>query len=374
MPLNLGIYLSLEAMKRPGRIITCLVLLLICYLIHWYSTDKGRVESGYSSHFFVQFSHFQRMLFGNIPFSVGDILYGATIAWLLWKGIKLANALFSRKKKAGRQGLYRFIFRLFCLICILYISFNVCWGINYNRKGIASQLGLDMKEYSLEDLKHMNELLLGMVNLSKQALLHRNEPYPANKELFTMVANAYGKLAIQYPFLEYKYPSLKSSLWGWLGNYTGFTGYYDPFTGEAQVNTTVPKFTQPFTACHEVAHQLGYAKEMEANFVGYLAASGSKDTLFHYAVYLDLFTYANRDLYFADSAASRTYRKLLSPAVIGDLKEWADFNARHRNPAEPLISWLYGQFLRQNQQPMGIRSYDKVTAFLIAYYRKFGRI
>jgi hypothetical protein len=78
-------------------------------------------------------------------------------------------------------------------------------------------------------------------------------------------------------------------LWGWLGNYVGFTGYYNPFTGEAQVNTTVPKFLQPFTASHEVAHQLGYAKEMEANFVGYLAASHSTDTLFRYSVYLDLF-------------------------------------------------------------------------------------
>ncbi len=59
----------------------------------------------------------------------------------------------------------------------------------------------------------------------------------------------------------------------WLGNYLGFTGYYNPFTGEAQVNTTVPQFLLPNIALHEMGHQIGYAKEDEANFSAYLAAS-----------------------------------------------------------------------------------------------------
>ncbi len=69
-------------------------------------------------------------------------------------------------------------------------------------------------------------------------------------------------------------------MYSYLGNYLGFTGYYNPFTGEAQVNTTVPLFVQPFTTCHEIGHQLGYAKENEANFAGYLAAKSSPDAGF----------------------------------------------------------------------------------------------
>jgi hypothetical protein len=82
-----------------------------------------------------------------------------------------------------------------------------------------------------------------------------------------------------------------------LGNYTGFTCYYNPFTGEAQLNTTIPRFLQPFIACHEVAHQLGYAKENEASFVGYLAAKGSGNALLQYSTYLDIFMHANRNLF-----------------------------------------------------------------------------
>ena len=98
-------------------------------------------------------------------------------------------------------------------------------------------------------------------------------------------------------------------MWGWLGNYSGFTGYYNPFTGESQVNSTVPVFTIPYTACHEVAHQLGYAKEMEANFAGYLAASTSDDNFFRYSVYLDLFRYANRNLFLLDCRGSVLHAK-----------------------------------------------------------------
>lgn len=163
-------------------------------------------------------------------------------------------------------------------------------------------------------------------------------------------------------------------MWGKLGNYAGFTGYYNPFTGEAQLNTTIPKFLQPYTACHEVAHQLGYAKENEANFVGFLAAVASEDTLFHYSVYLDMFTYANRNLFETDSVAAKLYRKELIPAVQEDIKEWIAFNRKHRSLLEPAYRWMYGKFLQSNQQPGGIRSYSEVTGFLIAYYKKFGRI
>ena len=279
------------------------------------------------------------------------------------------NITFSLRKRAASV-----LYKLFILCCSFYIVFNIFWGINYNRQGIAWQLGLKIEKYSTDELKEMNCLLIDRINTSKSTLTINKTAYPSNKELFKMVSNCYQNITAQYSFLKYEPPSLKSSMWGWLGNYTGFTGYYNPFTGEAQVNTSVPKFLQPFIACHEVAHQLGYAKEMEANFVGYLAAAASKDTLLHYSVYLDLFIYANRNLYYTDSVSSKLYRKDLSPAVIADLKEWTKFNKDHQSPVEPIIRWVYGKFLESNQQPHGIYSYDEVTGFIISYYKKFGKI
>ena len=348
------------------------ILLILAISIRLYSASSLRVENGYSTAIYPPFAAFLRHLLGWLPFSFGDILYGAIVAWLLWKLVKGTIALF--KKRVNRQSFVRGCLKTVVILLATYVFFNAFWGINYNRRGIAQQLQLKMEKYSLDDLKNINGMLVAKVNEAKRSLINQHNDYPTSKQMFSKVQEAYAVIDSQYPFLQYHTRSLKPSMWGWLGNYLGFMGYYNPFTGEAQVNTTAPKFLQPYTSCHEVAHQLGYAKEMEANFVGYLAASSSKDTLFHYSVYLDLFLYSNRNLYSSDSAAAKIFAKQLLPEVRDDLKLWRDFNRRHRNPVEPLIRWLYGKYLENNEQPQGVLSYDEVTSFLIAYYKKFGKI
>lgn len=352
-----------------------MVLLASIIVIKCYVNDAERVEKGYSQQFFPSFSLGLRTLTTAIPFSIGDLLYGSLACWLL---LELAKMLYKRIKRKQTDQFklrgQRILYRIAVGGAIVYIVFNLFWGINYNRKGIASQMGLKKITYTTGELKLLNQMLLVKVNSSKQAWMQTGLAYPSDKALFGQAADAYDSLQKSYPFLDYKPVSLKTSLWGWLGNYASFTGYYNPFTGEAQVNTSVPKFLQSFTSCHEIAHQLGYAKEMEANFVGYLAAKSSKKPLFEYSVYLDLFVFANRNLYELDSTAAKILKSQLSSPVKEDLKEWRKFNQQHRGFFEPMITWAYGKFLENNEQPQGILSYDAVTGFLIAYYRKFGEI
>ena len=362
-------------MKLQKKVFFSALLLALCLMIHLYSSSKLRVETGYSTHFFYKFSHILRTIFGKIPFSIGDILYGLLVCWLIWKLARFCMLVFKKNTGIGEKPFLINAFSdLFIFCSCIYIVFNIFWGINYNREGIASQLDMRMEKYKPGDLKEINAVLVEKINVSKKILVDTKTVYPSNEALFNMVSDVYKNVSARYPFLAYQPPSVKSSMWGWLGNYTGFTGYYNPFTGEAQLNTTVPKFLQPFVACHEVAHQLGYAKEMEANFVGYLAAGNSGNPLFQYSVYLDMFIYANRNLYFTDSVAAKIYRKELSDDVVTDLKEWKEFNRRHQSIIEPVVRWVYGKYLQGNQQPEGVLSYDEVTGFIIAYYKKFGKI
>jgi Protein of unknown function (DUF3810) len=362
-------------MNKWRKWIIVSVLLLICVSINLYSSNAVRVENGFSITFYPKFANFLRLLFGWLPFSFGDILYGMLVVYLAIKLFKLCRFIFSKKRRVHlKERLLPSFISFIKIACIVYIVFNLFWGINYNRIGIAKQLDLKIEKYTVEDLKCINEILVEKINTSKAIILKEKLTYTDNKSLFEKTTLAYQIAAKKYPFLVYKNCSIKSSLWGWLGNYTGFLGYYNPFTGEAQVNTTVPKFTQPFTSCHEVAHQLGYAKEMEANFVGYLTATASTDETFRYSVYVDLFGYANRTLLFADMKAAIKCRKNLLPEVITDFKERRDFNKAHTSFAEPIISDFYSKFLQMNEQPLGILSYDEVTAFIIAYYKKYGNI
>lgn len=154
----------------------------------------------------------------------------------------------------------------------------------------------------------------------------------------------------------------------------GFLGYYNPFTGEAQVNLTQPRFLIPFVSCHEMAHQLGYASESEANFVGYLAAVNSPDMFFHYSAYFDLFNYANRELLLIDSAAAKNYYQQLDPLVKKDEEELREYWRKSDNAIEPLIKIFYDHYLKANQQTKGVKSYNEVIGWLIAYYNKYGKI
>lgn len=278
-------------------------------------------------------------------------------------------------KKKFTWLLFRKKFWMILLIITgVYIVFNIFWGLNYDRKGIAWQLKLPPVMYDSANLITMQALLLKKVNETKQILVHNQEAYPETKELYQRAIQCYGQASEKYSFLEYTQPSIKSSLYGLLGDYVGFTGYYNPFTGEAQVNTTVPKFLLPYITLHEMGHQLGYAKEDEANFSGYLAAANSQDTLFQYSAYLDLYTYANREVFYIDSTAAKESVLQLAPAVKLDIIEWKKFNKKYSSVIEPAISWMYGKYLQANQQPQGLRSYNEVVAALISYYKKYGKI
>ncbi len=362
-------------MNRHKKTIVLVVLLSVCVFIHFYSLNSVRVENGYSTNYYPFIGSGFRFLFGWVPFSVGDIVWAIFVLVLLRQILLIIRFLLVKKRRVlTKEKVIEVFYSCFKFIAVIYIFFNLFWGINYNRQGIAKQLNLKIDSFSIKELKNMNAVLVIKINEAKQQLISHKTPYPDNKVLFVMTENAYKNLSAKYDFMKYKPRSLKASLWGWVGNYTGISGYYNPATGEAQVNTTVPKFTQPFTVCHEVAHQLGYAKEMEANFVGYLAAAASEDTVFRYSVYTDLFTYANRTLYYADSTAALEYRKLLLPAVISDFKERRKFSLAHTSFLQPIFTSIYSIFLRSNQQPMGMLSYDEVTGFIIAYYKKFGTI
>lgn len=352
--------------------ILLLVLTGIAISTRLLSFDPVFIENRFANGVYPAISSVLKSLFGWLPFSFGDIIYCLLVLWLVWK---LARVIWKiRKNEFHFNTIREKVYPATVVLLLTYLSFNILWGFNYNRLGIKHQLQLAPAKYSTEELVLIDSILAKKVNESKAAVLKQHKKLQSDKEIFDGVKKAYGHASKKYPYLAYTTSSIKSSLWGWAGNYMGFTGYYNPFTGEAQVNTTVPRFLLPYTSCHEVAHQLGYAKENEANFVGYLAATSSQDTTFHYSAYLDLFLYAQSNLYGVDSVKAKHFFNSLLPQVKDDLKELKEFSRAHKSPAGPLFRLIYGIYLRNNEQPSGLLSYDEVTGLLIGYYKKFGGI
>lgn len=347
------------------------LIIILTILIKWMSWYPDWVERNYSLGIYPVIARVQRFLFGWIPFSIGDIFYAFLVLVIIIKTFQLIKIVV--KRRLTRQYFIAGLQQIIFFFLFVYVFFNLLWGLNYNRKGIASQLGLEVKQYTLADLDTLTNVIQSRVNQYAAFVTEaQRDSFNKKKILFASAIEAYKHVAMQYPFLTYTPHSIKPSLYSYLGNYLGFQGYYDPFSGEGQVNTTIPRYLEPFVTTHEMAHQLGYGKENEANFVGFLACRSYPSNVFRYSLYFDMYNYAVGEVYRRDTVLAKNFQEKLHPQVLKDIKEFRDFYRKYKNPIEPIIMWGYGNFLKANNQPAGKRSYNEVVAWLIAYYKKFG--
>lgn len=348
------------------------LLITLAILIKWISLYPDWIEKNYTYGFYPFIAKIQRILFGWLPFSLGDLFYGFLVLVIIFRTVQFFRLLFRKKltRRYFAAGLQQAIF--FALF--VYAFFNLLWGLNYNRRGVAYQLGLSVQRYSVADLDTLSTVVRDNLNYYAGFVTSEQRDSIRRKRiLFSESMKAYRAIGREYPFLEYQHQSIKPSLFSYLGNYLGFQGYYNPFSGEAQVNTTVPRFIEPFVTAHEIAHQLGYGKENEANFVAFLACRSYPSPSFRYSMYFDMFNYAMGELRTRDKARTRLLYAGLHPQVKKDLEEYRAFFRKYKNPVEPVIMWGYGHYLKANNQPGGKQTYNEVVSWLIAYYKKFGK-
>lgn len=349
-----------------------ILLIVTAILIKFASTQPLWVEENYSNGIYPVIAMVQRSIFGWIPFSVGDLFYAFLVIVIIYKTAQLIRYIF--KKKINRQYLLNSLKQLIFLFLFIYVFFYGLWGLNYSRKGISYQLSLEVKKYTVEEIDTLATLLQQRLNFYADTIsLVQRDSFNKKKTLFSKSTEAYLYANANYPFLNYDPQSIKPSLYSYLGNYFGFQGYYNPFSGEGQVNTTIPKFLEPFVTAHEVAHQLGYGKENEANFVAFLACKSYPNNTFRYSMYFDMYLYAVTELDRSDSVKAKAHNDKLHPQVKKDIAEYRSFLRNYRNQVEPVISWIYDGYLQANDQPEGKKTYNMVVAYLIAYYKKFGK-
>lgn len=360
---------------QPGKILRLALFLSLVIMATGIFIASGWhhwIETNYSGRFYPPLARSLRFLLGWIPFSIGDLLYAFVVLYIVWELALFLRNLFRINLKRSVQLLP--LYKAILALLFVYVYFYMFWGLNYYRLGIEHQLGLVKTKAGPSELHQLACHLANRANYTKAFLIARNDTVMSRSRLFEQAPRSYRQLESRFPFLKYREASIKPSLFGKLGNYVGFQGYYNPFTGEAQLNVRVPEVEQPFVLCHELAHQLGYASESEANFVGFLAASNSTDTLMQYSAYLEMFLYAWSRLYYSDSTQARQLLQELHPSVRNDIRIIRDFNRKYQGWLQQMTTWVYDYYLRQNRQAKGIDSYGEVTGWLLAYQKKYGKL
>jgi len=349
-----------------------LILFLSAVLIKLFSLNESWVEQYYTNGVYPVISRCLRAILGWIPFSFGDVLYVLAGMFLILKTWKLLKLLARRQVK---EYLSWILFRKYLkLVLWIYILFNVLWGLNYNRLGIEHQLGLNVNNISEKDLYSLTSMLHQRLNeYAVQIDSVKRLRFDNNRILFEQAKDDYEKAAKEFDFLQYQFPSMKASLYGAAGKYFAYTGYYNPFTAEAQIKTSIPVFLKSFVMNHEIAHQIGYAKENEASFVSYLVGKNSSSIEVRYSVYYDVYFDAIRQFRSKEALPFiKNLRKSLHPRVLKDLKAQYEYLYKNRNAVAPFMTEAYDKYLKLNNQPKGTATYNEVVRWLIAYMNKYG--
>jgi len=327
------------------------------------------IEKYYSTGVFLFISKILRRLTGFFSFSIGDVVYALFFIGLLFRVIKFIVHLFIKDK---RKTLFKVALNGLRSLFWLYIVFQIFWGLNYYRLGIAYQLNLAKEDYTKVDVENITCDLVKKLNTIRPLISKDSLPQPAFESVMQEGILLYDSLQGKYTYTNYINASLKKSMYSSISHYIGFTGYYNPFIGEAQLSTNIPKVVAPFVVCHEIAHQLGYAEEDEANFVGYLVATKSNNLYFQYSAYLELYKYAAVELLMMGE--NNTHAWELDSLVKKDLRDIQKFFAEKSNNIAPVFSVLYSNYLKANRQSKGLESYNDVVGLLISLKKKQGKI
>ncbi len=247
--------------------------------------------------------------------------------------------------------------------------FYLFWGMNYFRPSAGERLNLHDTSYTTVDLKTVTTMLIDSANATR-ARLTTSDLATDNSTIYQTAKAAVSKLSADSVKFRTYFPSVKPSILTPLLNYIGTSGYFNPFTGEAQVNYEMPVFNRPVVACHEMSHQMGYGPEDEADFAGFLAGIGSKDRLLRYSAYhlaVDEFMHA---LYYRDSLANKELKPRVSKAVHQDFVNERKYWIAYQNKAEVITSLFYDRFLKVNNQPQGLDTYNRMILLVMAKYRE----
>lgn len=360
-------------MKSVFLKLSGLWLLLITITINMiFSMVPAAVEWYYSDGFNKVIRQLLSTASGIFPFSLSELLVIAAFIYALFLIATLIISL--RKCKNKKILILDFIAKVLFIFSVIYFLFIFLWGLNYNRLSFAETAHLQVKGSSSQDLAELCSELVNRANYLRQNLKEDSKGVmyiPGGyKNVFAREGAGYEALSRKYSELSGSYGIPKPVFLSKLMCYTGITGVYFPFTGEANVNVSINDFMLPCTSAHEMAHQRGFAREDEANYIAYAACTLSPYADFQYSGVMLGLIYSMDALRKADYSQYKILTTKYSPKVLRDLKSENEFWSKYEGVIENVSDSINNNYLKSNGQNDGVKSYGRMVDLLIAEYKE----
>lgn len=347
-------------MENKHKIWISLGLILFCLILSLLSRVIDGFADGYYTYVYRYLSVIVAFICNLVPFSLAEIslylLCLLVIISILYGVIRKSRIKGERKAywfKVGTNGLL--------ILSILFFLFVIFCGINYQKTSFAVKEGFDKKQYGVEELEQVCEYLTNRINgLVEEDIAFTNMRQSSREAMY--------ELADTYTSLEGYYPKPKYLLVAEILSYQQVSGVYSFFTIEANYNSDMPAYQQPFTMCHELAHLKGIMKEEEANFVAYIACKESDDLALQYSGAMTAYSYCMNELYTYDVEKFTSIREKLSEKANEDIVTKHAFWKQYEGTISNLQTTINDAYLKANSQPSGVSSYNEVVALIVNDY------
>lgn len=303
---------------------------------------------------------FHQSIFSAIPFSVGDVFYILLIIYFIYIISEII------RNKARKY----YVVKFFIVLNVFYFFYQILWGMLYFQTPLIEKL--PKEKITETEINSLTKKYITLCNETRVTLKENKEGIFKIENLSKTKMNIlHSQAKIPKAFLNKNLTNInniKPTLFGNLMNYTGILGYYNPFSGEAQYNNLLPSTYIPFTLAHESAHQIGFAREQEANFVAYLISKNSQNKELEYSCNLYVLKSLFNSLDEKNPELVEKYKTILTDKVKRDLKNEKAFNEKYSGILSKIFYYTNDLFLKSNQQDGSI-TYSYFLDLLARYER-----
>lgn len=371
-PRHEGILKRLWHLKRTKVLIVTLVLLGALIVLGW---SKESAE-WYATTTYPWLSSAVALIPSLLPFSLAEVMIVAGVVGLvIFIVVSIYGIVRTRDERGFRTA--KLVLNLVCTASVVLLLFMLLAGINYHRKEFSELSGLNIAEtgatYHADELNDLGMFLVDEMAQDREALGDDRDIYHASPETFTHYANEsvslMNELQNSYPvFQRPLYSAPKPVIASKALCYANIAGLFFPFTVESNINIEDPFFTQPFTMAHELAHQTGFMREDEANFIAFLACMESDDPLVRYSGAYQAFVRTYPILRRVDADVARELWSSLPDSVKEDNTYYSNLLKQYEGPVKEVSTKINDTYLKANSQHDGVAAYDRMVNLLLAWY------
>lgn len=363
-------------------------LLIVTALLQLLASNYPQlVETYYSRRLYPyigqSLSFFNKLFSFSLAESLFLLLATSLPIWLFWQIRHIYLQRLTRKNFVLNTLWYFFTF-----INIGLLTFLLIWGLNYQKQPLGKNLNLTPYKVDPTELIRVCQYF---INATNQSYLEANPPtlYLTNSNnttndintandisksnnldwvsLNSSIEDSFQKEPLLKPLTFGNYAPAKAVYFSKAMSYLGISGIYIPLTGEANVNVAQPSSTIPFTLAHEKAHQRGFAREDEANFIAFLISTKSQNPYCRYSGYLITTIHLLNSLALIAPEQYQTLYKSLSYGPRSDLKAISQFWAYYEGRLSKVSEKVNNSYLKANQVRSGVENYNEVVELVISY-------